>query len=238
MSIVAFQHELHETPAQLGVALKRHGHKLRIIPLFAGAGVPVDLDDVDGVVSMGGTPNVDESAKYPWIEAEMAYIKKAHEAGKPVIGVCLGAQLIAAALGGKVAPMAAPEVGWKQVKLAFPGQTDVLLQGIAWDSMQFHLHGQEVTALPPDSTPLAGSKQCKNQAFRVGTKTYAFQYHFEWDASDIGIVAKDPLIAKAGEKPDQILAQQAEHFASYRRLGDRLCENLAVLLFAAINRKS
>lgn len=233
MSIVVFQHEPHESPACLGKALTSNGHRLRIVKLFEGQSVPLDLDDVDGVVSMGGAANVDEGAKYPWLELEKAYIKKAHDAGKPVVGICLGAQLIAAALGGTVAAMQTPEVGWKQVKLAFPGQTDVVLQGTPWESMQFHLHGQEVATLPPDSTPLAGSRQCKHQAFRVGTTTYAFQYHFEWEAADIQAIMNDPLIAKAGESRDQMLNDQVIHYGSYRRLGDRLCNNLAMLLFNA-----
>ncbi len=236
MSIVVFQHEPHESPARLGAALTNSGHRLRIIKLFQGQPVPLDLDDVDGVVSMGGGANVDEGAKFPWLELEKAYIKKAHDAGKPVVGVCLGAQLIAAALGGAVAAMQAPEVGWKQVKLAFPGQTDVALQGIPWEGMQFHLHGQEVVTLPPDSTPLAGSRQCKHQAFRVGATTYAFQYHFEWDAADIQAIMNDPLIARSGESGQRMLDDQVKHYGSYRRLGDRLCDNLAILLFNASRR--
>ena len=233
MSIVVFQHEPHESPALLGAALTNHGHRLRIIKLFAGEPVPVDLDDVDGVVSMGGAANVDESGKYPWLEAEKAYLKTAHDRGKPIVGICLGAQLIASTLGGTVAAMAAPEVGWKQVKLAFPGQTDVVLQGTPWETMQFHLHGQEVTTLPPDSTPLAGSRQCKHQAFRVGTTTYAFQYHFEWNAADIQAIMHDPLIASSGESAQQMLDDQLKYYSAYRRLGDRLCENLAIMLFNA-----
>jgi GMP synthase (glutamine-hydrolysing) len=232
MSLVVFQHEPLESAALLGQALTSNGHRLRIIRLFAGDPVPADFDDVDGVVSMGGSANVDETARFPWIEPELAYIKAAHGSGKPVVGVCLGAQLIAAALGGKVAAMAGPEVGWKPVKLAFPGQTDVVLQGIPWDTMQFHLHGQEVTAMPPDSTPLAGSRACKLQAFRVGTTTYGFQYHFEWDRATIAAMAKDALVAKAGEKPEPIIAQCDAHFDAYRRLGDRLSQNMATLLFA------
>ncbi len=237
MSIVVFQHEPNEPPARLGDALNHHAHRLRIIRLFAGDSVPVDLDDVDAVLSMGGSANVDETEKYPWLQPEMDYLRKAHARGKPVVGICLGAQLIATALGGKVAPMATPQVGWKPVRLSFPGQTDVLLQGLPWETMQFHLHGQEVTTLPPESMPLAGSTQCKMQAFRVGTKTYAFQYHFEWDAAQINTMLSDPLIAKAGEKPEQILARQDEHYNNYRRLGDRLCDNLAVLLFNAVRTK-
>jgi len=231
MSLVVFQHEPHETGAVLAATLNRHGHRLRTIELFNGGAVPADLDDVDGVISLGGAANVDETEKFPWLPPEIEYLKQAHQAGKPIVGICLGAQLIAAALGGKVAAMAAPEVGWKPVKLAFPGQTDVGLQGIPWDTVQFHLHGQEVTTLPPESTPLAGSRQCKHQAFRVGATTYAFQYHFEWTLDDVDAVLNDPLITKAGEKPESIKAQHVAHFASYRRLGDRLCDNLATMVF-------
>ncbi len=233
MSIVVFQHEPHEPPARIGESLTRNGHRLHIIKLFEGQTVPVDLDDVDGVVSMGGAANVDETAKFVWLEPEMAYIKKAHDAGKPVVGICLGAQLIAAALGGKVAAMSAPEVGWKEVKLAFPGQTDVIFQGMPHNTMQFHLHGQEVTALPPDSTPLAGSSQCRNQAFRVGMTTYAFQYHFEWEAADIQAAMNDSLVVRSTQNRAQMMNDQVIHYGSYRRLGDRLCENLTIMLFNA-----
>src|SRR5690606_13233304 len=100
------------------------------------------------------------------------YLRQAHEANVPMVGICLGLQLIATALGGKVEAMPAAEVGWHTVKLAFPGTIDPIYAGIPWQHMQFHLHGQEVTALPPGATPLAASKVCKNQAVKVGLKTY------------------------------------------------------------------
>lgn len=231
MSLLVFQHQANETPARFGEILRDQGHRLRVIKIGEGQPVPADLDDVDGVISMGGAANVDEVAKYPWLNAEMDYIKKAFAANIPIVGVCLGAQLIATALGGKVAAMAAPEVGWQGVKLAFPGTTDTIYQGIPWDSVQFHLHGQEVATLPPNGVPLAGSKACKTQAFKVGLKTYAFQYHFEWNEKDLRAAAKDELVTKAGVNPDAIINDIEKHYDSYRRLGDRLCETMAVMLF-------
>jgi GMP synthase (glutamine-hydrolysing) len=231
MSLLVFQHERHEPPAVLGSILRNQGHRLRVIELFAGQPVPPDLDDVDGIVSMGGSPNVDQAADYPWMAAEMAMIKQAHDRSIPIVGVCLGAQLIAAALGGKVAPMATPEAGWANVKQAFPGTIDTIYGGIPWDTMQVHMHGQEVTALPPGGTPLAGSKLCKTQAFRVGMTTYGFQYHFEWDHNDIAQAARDPLVAKAGVTAESITKGLEQHYPSYRRLGDRLCETIALMLF-------
>jgi GMP synthase-like glutamine amidotransferase len=231
MSLLVFQHQPTETPAEFGNILRDYGHKLRVIKLHEGQSVPTDLDDVDGVISLGGSMNVDEVALYGWIETEAAYLKLAHEAGKPIVGICLGAQLIAHALGGKVTPMATPEVGFQNVKLAFPGTTETLYQGIAWDTMQFHLHGQEVSAMPPGAVPLAGSKMCKTQAFKVGLRTYAFQYHFEWDSNRLKAASRDPLVEKAGVKSEDILAQIELHYDSYRRLGNRLSETIAVTLF-------
>jgi GMP synthase-like glutamine amidotransferase len=151
------------------------------VPLYdSGAHVPDDLDGITGLVIMGGSMNVDEQDEHPWMKPEIDLIKKAYDLDIPIVGICLGAQFIAAALGGEVGKMEAPELGWHNVKLAFPGTTDAVLAGQAWDSIQFHMHGQEVKKLPPDSTPLAGSLACRNQAFRVGMTCYAFQYHFEW----------------------------------------------------------
>jgi GMP synthase-like glutamine amidotransferase len=237
MSLLVFQHQASEPPAVIGSVLRDHGHALRVVELHAGQPVPVDLDGVDGILSMGGAPNVDETEKHPWLAAEMAYLKAAHGRGVPIVGICLGAQLIAAALGGKVAAMATPEVGWGNVKMAFPGTIDTIYTGIPWETMQVHLHGQEVTALPPGATPLAGSKACKTQAFKVGSTTYGFQYHFEWSETDIRAAAKDDLTARAGVNPETVIQGIAQHYDQYRRLGDRLCETIALMLFPIDKRR-
>jgi GMP synthase (glutamine-hydrolysing) len=237
MSLLVFQHDRTEPPAVLGSILRDHGHRLRVVELFDGQPLPPDLDDVDGIVSMGGSPNVDQAAEYPWIAGEMALLKQAHDRSIPIVGVCLGAQLIAAALGGKVAAMATPEAGWANVKQSFPGTIDTIYQGIPWDTMQVHMHGQEVTTLPPGGTPLAGSKLCKTQAFRVGMTTYGFQYHFEWDRNGIVEASKDGLVGKAGVTAESIVQGIEQHYHSYRRLGDRLCETIALMLFPLDRRR-
>jgi GMP synthase (glutamine-hydrolysing) len=230
MAIVIFEHHPDETSAELGAALLRHNHRLRVVRLHAGDVVPVDLDDVDGVVSMGGPMNVEEVGQYAWMPPELAYLKAAHERAIPLVGVCLGAQLIAAALGGEIKAMAAPEIGWHNVKLAFPGTVDPIMQGIAWDTMQFHVHGQEVVKLPPDGVPLAGSKACKTQAFKVGLTTYAFQYHFEWNQGQLQHILEGDGWLKQHADVAAIRAGIEEHYPGYRRRGDRLCDNLVNLL--------
>lgn len=238
MSIVVFQHIHTEGPAALGRALQDSGHRLRTIKLYDGDPVPSDLDDVDGVVSMGGPMNVDQAAQHAWIDSQMAYLKAAHDEHVPIVGICLGAQLIAAALGGKVATMTEPEVGWQNIRMAFPGTIDPIHTGLGWDTMQFHLHGQEVTELPPGAAPLARSRLCKNQAFKVGLTTYAFQYHFEWDRLALDTFVDDPLVIHAGGSPESIRAESKLHYEDYRRLGDRLCNTIATILMRVPVHKS
>jgi len=231
MSLIVFQHQSDETSSQLGVTLARHGHKLRTVKLWAGEPVPPDFDDVDGVISMGGAMDVEQKDAHRWIEKELNYLRRAHEAELPIVGICLGAQLVAEALGGTVGKMDKPEVGWGEVKLAFPGTIDPVLAGIPWQSMQMHFHGCEVTDLPPDSTPLAGSALCRTQAFKVGLTTYAFQYHPEWTRTEIEHFASLPFVEQAGQSTEQIIEGCEEHYALYRHLGDRLAERMAQILF-------
>lgn len=233
MSILVITHVAHEGPAELGRLLQEYGHRLRQV----SADSPdwkVDLNDLDALIIMGGPQNVDEVEQFPFLAKEMDLVRLAHQAGKPIVGVCLGAQLIAAALGGQVAAMAnGPEVGWQPIRLSFFGSTDPIFGGIPWNSQTFHLHGQEVTQLPPAplGVPLAGSKACRNQAFRVGLRTYGFQYHFEWSLSDLKTMVSDALVSRAGAVGQDILKQAEEHYAGYRRLGDRLTRNIAEYLF-------
>ncbi len=238
MAIVVFEHHSMETSARLGQVLRDHGHRLRTVRLYAGDAVPADLDDVDGVVSMGGPMNVDQAEEHPWIDEEMAIIKSAHEAGLPIVGICLGAQLIAQALGGTVSKMDKPEIGFAPVSQFRPGFPDTMLGGIPWKAEQFHAHGYEVSELPPGGAVLASSEACKHQAFRVGLTTYGFQYHFEWTKQDIdGVLTQfADWIAASGADSETIRREVESKYSQYRHLGDRLCESLATWLFCIEHR--
>ena len=237
MAVIVFQHHPNEGPAVLGSVLHSYGHRFRVIRLYQGDAVPSQLDEVDGVISMGGPMDVDQGDQYAWMAEEKQYLKTAHDAGVPIVGICLGAQLIASALGGEVEKMPSAEIGWYPTTLSFGGTTDPIYSGIAWQSHQFHVHGQEVTQLPNGAVCLASSEKCKNQAFRVGLTTYGFQYHFEWNRQDLEMVVRDPFIASAGCLGDEILHQLNDHYDSYRRLGDRLCHTIAMNLFPINQRR-
>lgn len=237
MALLVFEHHDDETPCILGRVLHSHGHVLRTVGLHKGEAVPADLDDVDGIVTMGGPMNLDEAGSHLWMDAEMAYLRNAHNTGLPIVGICLGAQLIASALGGEVAAMDEPEVGFGLVHQSFHGTVDPVLAGIPWRSMQFHLHGQEVRQLPSDSRCLASSDRCKVQAFCAGLCTYGFQYHFEWDEANIKGFARDVIVENTGSSAEQIIHSLQEHFSSYRRLGDRLCRLIAELIFPIEKRR-
>lgn len=218
------------------MTLRDHAFKLDIrrVDLPASEGgdaVPSDLDDLHGLVVLGGGQNVDQA--HAWMERERELIRKAHEAGLPVVGICLGAQLIAQALGGTVEKMQTPEVGFKKVRVLVPGQTETMLAGVPWESMQYLSHGYEITQAPPGAQVLASSDACKVQCFKAGLRTFGFQFHFELDRPGIEQLASDEsaLLAAAGVTPGEIASQIEAHYARFAIIGDRLCVNLATFAF-------
>lgn len=245
MSIIVFQHGGQVGPGRLGMTLRDHGFHLDIrrldLPLSrSNPLVPPDFDDVEGVISMGGEQNVTDIARHPWMQAEAEYLREAHRRQLPLVGICLGHQLIAHALGGAVAPAAKPEYGFFRVRVEVPGQTDTILAGIPWDSHQFECHSQEVAALPPGATLLATSDHCRVQAFRAGLRTYAFQYHFECDresALTIGCGEPDGPPGQCVPRPE--MARQCDaYYPMFARTADRLSVNLAAFLFPLQRRLS
>ncbi|MCC5824125.1 MAG: type 1 glutamine amidotransferase [Phycisphaerales bacterium] len=234
--IVILQHNEHAHAGRLARCLRDHGFRLDIRrvdlpPEAGGKPVPSDLDNLHGLVVLGGAQNVDEN--HPFLAQEQALIRMAHEAGLPIVGICLGCQQIAKALGGRVARMAKPEVGMTPVHLNSVGQTETMLAGIPWSSPQLHSHAYEVVELPPGATLLGSTPACKVQSFRIGVRTFAFQHHFECDLPMAYHLMERsvPLAAEAGLTLDELNRQIDENAEMFDRSNDRRCENLATFAF-------
>lgn len=241
MAILVFQHWPTGGPGRLGMTLRDHGFRLDIRFPANGDPLPSDLDNVHGLVILGGPQNVTDLAQYPWMQREVELIKAAHAKELPVVGVCLGAQMIAHALGGKVEARAdKPAIGMFNMSLTPAGQTDTFMAGIAWNSPQSLACGQQITQLPPGATLLASTANTKNAIFRVGMRTIAIVPHFECDRAMLEEMYKASTgeLAAAGVSMQEVQAQIERDYPAFARLSDRLCVNLAAYAFPVLKKMS
>lgn len=171
-----FRHVLCEGPGYLGQFLDREGVPWKLMCLDEGIAVPQALDDVSGLVFMGGNMSVNDLLD--WIVQELKLIRRAHRLGVPMMGVCFGGQLISKALGGGVSPSPfGMEIGWHPVQRV-PGCCDgTWLEGLPEDIHTFHWHGETFTP-PPGGRPLFKSRCFQNQAFSIGD-SISMQFHLE-----------------------------------------------------------
>jgi len=230
--IVVLQHNDKQHAGRLGRTLTEHGFRLDIRrPDFDASSVPGDLDDLHGLLILGGHQNVDEP--HAFLAREQTLIRMAHDANLPVVGICLGAQQIAKALGANVERMPSPEVGILPVDLPMPGQTDPILAGVPWSCPMLQSHAYAASAVPAGATLLASSDACKVQAFRAGLRTYAFQFHFECDiAMSVEMFDRSMDLAdRAGVSRATMDAQLRPHAEMFDRASDRICLNLATFAF-------
>lgn len=234
MSVLVFEHEQDFGPSRLGRMLNHYGHRLNIRRFWAGETYPPDLDDVQGIISLGGAMSMAEALKAPWHKGEATLIKMAHERDLPVVGVGTGSLIVAAALGGAVGPLAdgASEIGWRESKMAFSGTMDTILSGQPWKSMQFVWQTEQVVTLPAGGAPLSGTKKCRTLMWRAGVRTYGFGQPFELDASDITRLSQRHAKQRqaAGQTHDQLMRGTREYMAGFDRLSERLCRCLADFL--------
>lgn len=186
MRVHWFQHVPFEGLGSILPWLLEHGHSVHQHAVYNNTVLP-DLLEVDALIVMGGPMSVNDTAELPWLTTEKQFIRQMLAAGKPVLGICLGAQHIASALGAEVYANPEKEIGWwplyKTTELAITFQFPV-------DFEAFHWHG-ETFDLPPAATLLASSEACQNQAFQLGKNVIGLQFHLETTAESAAALVEN-----------------------------------------------
>lgn len=246
---VILQHVAHEGPGRIIPVFRDFGIQTEVRRLHLGDEVPTDFDELRVLIVLGGPMGVADvgNSKYPFLAKEVETLQRLVAADRPVLGICLGAQLLAYAAGAKVYPNATPEIGWGPVTFPFPGGTEPMVMGMVDGSPMFHWHFDtfDLPKLPAPVNPsgppaptgnslLSSSKACKNQAFRFKTKLFGFQYHIELDRPGIeAIVAgnREQLTQVHGQGGESAIKQDTEkNYPRYARLGDRILGNFVQFL--------
>lgn len=222
--LLVFQHVAHEPLGTLNPLLKSHGLSIRYVNFHREPNATPSLNGYDGLVVLGGPMNVDQVSQYPHLAHEVLMIREAIEKDLPVLGICLGAQLMAKALGVGVQKNLKPEIGWYDLHLTIAGRNDPLFAHFGAREKIFQWH-EDAFALPDGAVHLASSDGCPMQAFRYGDKAYAFQFHLEVDEPMIHRWLKIHQI-----KSDTIIRETKEHIDRTHQLAHH-CFNAFIKLF-------
>ena len=172
------QHIYCETIGTIAAALGAENISTEYVRTFKGEKIPGEVGEGDGLIIMGGPMGVYEQDRYPFLRQEIHLIEQALRERKPLLGVCLGSQLLAATLGAKVTKGKQKEIGWYPVTLSQQAKADPLWQEVESPFTAYHWHG-DVFELPRGAEPLASSALTPCQAFRYGDNVYGFLFHME-----------------------------------------------------------
>ncbi len=220
------QHVPFEGPGSIGDWLAGNAARVSSTRFFEAAQLPPPAG-IDLIIALGGPMSVNDETQFPWLQDEKRFLAEAITGGKAVLGICLGAQLIASALGARVYPGAGKEIGWFPISaepaaagcFAFPARTDV-----------FHWHG-ETFDLPAGAVRLASSAACRNQAFQIGARVIGLQFHLETTPGSAAALIDhcvDELVPGRYIQPEAALRNVAH--ADYARINALMCAVLGYLV--------
>ena len=231
MRIHYLQHVPFEGPGSIERWAISKGHTLSATRLYYGE-LPATLENVDALVILGGPMNVYEEERHPWLVKEKIFINHAIESDTPVLGICLGAQLIADVLGARVYRNQHKEIGWFPLELTNEARESHLFGDLPTEFTALHWHG-DTFDLPPGATHIAKSEGCPNQAFVFDSeRVVGLQFHLEWTqailAETLRNCADDLTEGKYVQSPNEMLSH-AGGFERNNEIMDQIAEKLTTM---------
>lgn len=241
--LLVFQHVAHEILGTLDPVLRGSGFRIKYVNFERHPNFDPSLEGYDGLIVLGGPMNVDEVESFPYLGREVYSIRKALQAGMPILGICLGSQLIAKALGAKVYKNREKEIGWYDLSTTAKGNKDPLTSHFSGVEKVFQWHG-DTFDIPEGAELLAYSPLCKNQAFRYGDNVYGLQFHLEVNEPMVErwfrIPANKKEIRELNGKidPDRIREETPSYIPRLKELSDKAFAEFIGLFGFTKKRKS
>ena len=229
--VLVLQHAQPEHPGLILDALKGAGAQVETIRTDLAQPTPPSLENYAGLIIMGGPQSVYEEDKYPYLRAEKQLARLAIDNNIPLLGVCLGSQVIADVLGSEVRPGPAPEIGWKPVKRAPEAANNPVLSALPETFTPLHWHG-DIYDLPKGATPIGSSEMTPIQGFTYNQNVYALLFHLEMTEPQITqMAAQFPEdIRRANLEPDAFLSQTPANAAALKPIATQIFTRWAALL--------
>jgi GMP synthase-like glutamine amidotransferase len=219
MRIHCLQHVPFEGPAAIADWAAAGGHSLRTTHVYRGEDLP-PLDGFERLVVMGGPMGVHDAAEHPWLTAEKAFLRQVVDGGKSIVGICLGAQLLAEVLHARVYRGPQKEIGWFSVDLTEAAHRSRVFGGLPKRLEVFHWHG-DTFDLPPGACHLASSKACAHQAFLYAGRVLGLQFHLESTPQSVRAIidhcAGEIVPAPYVQTSEQMLSAGPASFAGINR---------------------
>ncbi len=225
MRALAIVHHGDAGPGVFANAMRERGIELDEWQIPGGGSPPGDPFGYDAVLTFGGAMHADQEDRHPWLRDQKALLRELLDRGVPLLGVCLGSQLLAEAAGGRAVRASEPEIGWLEIELTQAGADDPLIGPMAPGFVGFQWHSYE-SELPPGATALAHSPVCL-QAYRVGELAWGIQFHAEVALADLESWIDDYMTdddaVRIGLDPEALRRESRGRIEAWNRVGRALC---------------